>query len=85
MHRRQFFDEASKTEIFCSGNHFQFSNTILLALLMILSYKRCGFLEFILPKNTPCLIGGGSRNFQPSFKSGSVSFVPKGGGGTFVF
>ena len=85
MHRRKVFDEASKTEIFCSGNHFQFSNTIWLALFMILSYKKMWFSWIILQLKTPCLIGGGSCNFQPSFRDGSVSFMPKGGGGPCDF
>ena len=34
---------------------------------------------------TPCLIRGGSCNFQPSFRDRSVSFVPKGGGGLCAF
>ena len=40
---------------------------------------------WIIQPNDPCLIGGGSGNFQPSFRGGSVSFVPKGGGGPCVF
>ena len=31
------------------------------------------------------ILGGGSCNFQPCFRGGSVIFVPKGGGGPFVF
>ena len=27
------------------------------------------------------ILGGGSSNFQPCFRGGSVIFVPKGGGG----
>ena len=29
----------------------------------------------------PCLTGGGSCDFQPSFRGGSLSFVPNGRGG----
>ena len=31
------------------------------------------------------ILGGGSCNFQPCFRGGSVIFVPKGGGGPCVF
>ena len=31
------------------------------------------------------VLGGGSCNFQPCFRGGSVIFVPKGGGGSCVF
>ena len=31
------------------------------------------------------ILGGGSCNFQPCFRGGSVTFVPKGGGGPCVF
>ena len=46
---------------------------------MILSHKKCGFIGLLCNQKNLCLIGGGSCNFQPSFKDGSVSFVPKGG------
>ena len=36
-------------------------------------------------KKNPCLIRGGSCNFQLSFRGGSVRFVPKGGDGPCVF
>ena len=32
-----------------------------------------------------CLIGGGSCDFQPSFRGGSLRFVPNGRGGSCVF
>ena len=51
---------------------------------MTLSYKKCSFLGLHSKKKNPCLIGGGSYNFQPSFRGGSVRFVPKGGGGPCV-
>ena len=35
--------------------------------------------------NIYVLNGGGSCNFQPCFRGGSVIFVPKGGGGPCVF
>ena len=31
------------------------------------------------------ILGGGSCNFQPCFRGGSVIFVPKGGGESCVF
>ena len=31
------------------------------------------------------ILGGGSCNFQPCFRGGSVIFVKKGGGGPCVF
>ena len=37
------------------------------------------------PKIHVLILGGGSSNFQPCFRSGSVIFVPKGGGGPCVF
>ena len=37
------------------------------------------------PKIPVLLLGGGSCNFQPCFRGGSVIFVPKGGGGPCVF
>ena len=33
----------------------------------------------------PCLIGGGSCDFQPSFRGGSLRFAPIGRGGSCVF
>ena len=37
------------------------------------------------PKTHVLILGGGSCNFQPCFRGGSVIFVPKGGVGPFVF
>ena len=39
---------------------------------------------WIMQPKKPCLIGGGSCNFQPSFRGGSVSFVSKRGDGPCV-
>ena len=37
------------------------------------------------PKTHVLILGGGSCNFQPCFRGGSVIFVPKGGVGPCVF
>ena len=42
------------------------------------------FFLIIEPK-MPCLIGGGSCDFQPSFRGGSLRFAPIGRGGSCVF
>ena len=38
-----------------------------------------------IPKIHVLVLWGGSYNFQPCFRGGSVIFVPKGGGGPCVF
>ena len=45
---------------------------------------KVGF-PWIMQAKNPCLIGGGSCNFQPSFRGGSVSFGPEGGEGHVFF
>ena len=52
---------------------------------MILSHKKCGFLGLLCNQKNLCLIGGGSCNFQPSFKDGSVSCAKRGAGGGMCF
>ena len=37
---------------------------------------------WIMQPKISCFIGGGSCNFQPSFRGGSLSFVPHGRGGS---
>ena len=53
--------------------------SVTMILIMILSYKKYGFLRWYYNKKNPCLIGGGSCNFQPSFRGGSVSLCQKEG------
>ena len=52
----------------------------------ILSNTEQGFIGFLRGNQTSTYQqGGGSWNFQRCFRGGSVIFVPKGGGGPYVF
>ena len=51
----------------------------------ILSSTEQSFLGLLRGNRTSMFwLGGGSCNFQPCFRGGSVIFVPKGGGGSWV-
>ena len=52
----------------------------------ILSSTKDGFIGLLRGNKTSMFsLGGGSCNFQPCFRDGSVIFVPKGGSGSCVF
>lgn len=48
---------------------------------MILSCTEFYWIIKRKPKIHVLILGGGSSDFQPCFRGGSVIFVPKGGGG----
>ena len=74
--------------IFLFGERYDFVILILVVAVyqQIFSSTEQGFIGLLSGNQTSMFyLGGGSCNFQPCFRGGSVIFVPKGGGGSCVF
>ena len=74
--------------IFLFGERYDFVILILVAAVyqQIFSSTEQGFIGLLSGNQTSMFyLGGGSCNFQPCFRGGSVIFVPKGGVGHVFF